>query len=201
MPKWLIALALLTLPVSTQAHDLFTAYVQHRITVTAGQKHIDVTVDLTFFEEWSERERAQMDADGDKRISRDEREAYLKRLAPELAKQMRLRVAGRELELIPLYDPELNLLNSDSVRPDHHRLRLCFFAVTPATLRGGAEIAVEDSLWPEAKALCAIEAEGREGYVLEARKPRDPALPPIRPRETRTFKVTCLQAPPEKPKP
>ncbi len=33
------------------AHDLFAAYVQHSVHLTVGARHIDLTLDLTFFEE------------------------------------------------------------------------------------------------------------------------------------------------------
>ena len=61
-PSWLLFAVLVISPqhVAT-AHDLFTAYIQHSITLTVGARDTDLELDLTFFEEWSARERA---ADG-----------------------------------------------------------------------------------------------------------------------------------------
>jgi hypothetical protein len=180
------------------AHDLFTAYVQHRVHLAVGARHLDLTLDLTFFEEWSARERLAMDADADGRITRTEVESYLKDLSAGLSQQVKLRVAGREVLLAPLYDPELDLLGNDQAIPGHHRLHLFFFAPTPATLRSGDEIVIEDRLWPEAKMLATVAAAGRDGSELEAEQPRDPGFVPLRPGEAWLFNIRCLQPPTSK---
>jgi len=131
------------------AHDLFAAFVQHSVRVTVGARYIDLTLDLTFFEEPSVRERVVMDADANGHITRSELESYVRKLAPQLAEQVDLRVAGQEVPLVPLYDPEVDLLGNDKVGLAHHRLRLFFFAPTPAALRADADIVVEDLLWPD----------------------------------------------------
>jgi hypothetical protein len=140
-----------------------------------------------------------MDADADGRITRAEIEAYLKKLAPELSKQVELRVAGRELPLAPLYDPEADLLGNDKAIPGHHRLRLFFFAPTPATLRAGDEFVIEDRLWPEARALAYVAAEAQDGSTLEAEQSHDPALAPLRLGGAHVFKVRCLKPPTPNP--
>lgn len=176
-------------------HDLFTAYIQHRVQASLGADHLDVTVDLTFFEEWSARERRQMDADGDGKITGAEMRSYLKRLAPVLSQQVRLRVTENELLLTPLYEPEADLLGSDKAGPAHHRLKLVFFASTPRNLRAGDVIAIEDGLWSDAKALITFHAEGRDGCLVEAEK-QEPTSASRRPGEVRTFKLKCLRPPP-----
>ena len=177
------------------AHDLFAAYVQHSVHLTVGARHIDLTLDMTFFEEPSARERMVMDADANGHITRSELESYVRKLAPELAEQMDLRVAGQDLPLIPLYSPEIDLLGSDKVGPAHHRLRLFFFAPTPTALRADAEIVIEDRLWPETKALGTLQAEGSDGCALEAEKTSDPSFAPASAGEARLFKVRCLKPP------
>ena len=137
------------LPRATFAHDLFTAYVQHSVRLSVNASHIDLTLDLTFFEEWSAKERLAMDTDSDGRISRREMDVYVKKLAPQIAKQVKVRVAERELSLAPLYEPEIDLLGNDQTGPAHHRLRIFFFAMTPAQLHAGDQIVIEDSLWPK----------------------------------------------------
>jgi hypothetical protein len=180
------------------AHDLFAAYIQHRIHVTVRAKYVDVTLELTFFEEWSWLERQAMDADHNGHISRAELESYVKRLAPVVAEQVSLRLAGREVDLAPLYEPEVDLLSNDETGPAHHRLRLFFFAPRPAALRAGDELVVEDSLWPKAKALGTVQAEGQDGCALEAEQPDDPAFAPALSGEARCFKVKCLKPPEER---
>ncbi len=181
------------------AHDLFTNYVQHSVQLTAGARHLDLTLDLTFFEEWSARERQAMDTDSNGRITRPELESYLKQLAPRLSQQVKLRVAGRELPLIPLYDPEVDLMADDKTGSGHHRLRLFYFAPPPPALNAGDELVVEDSLWPGAKILGTVQAEGRDGCLLTTEIPTTPDLGAARSDQTRSFKVRCLKPPPRMP--
>ncbi len=193
---WLLSACIaIGLPCRAEAHALFTAYIRHGILVTVGARHFDIEVDLTFFEEWSGRERAAMDSDADGTITRPEVELYVKKLAPDLARQIRLCVGSRELALAPLYAPEVDLLGSRQAGPAHHRLRLFFFAADPAPLRAGDEILIEDRLWPAAKALGFLQADGRDGCALEAEKRDDPGFAPLRAGEARLFKVRCLQPP------
>ena len=199
----LFALASLALTLAREAaaHDLYTKFIQHRVQVEVGAQHIDLTVDLTFFEEWSSRERRQMDADRDGRITRAEIEWYLGKNAPALAKQVKLLVSGHELPLAELYEPEVDLLGSDQAGPGHHRLRLFFFARPPVSLRANDRLVIEDRLWPDTRALVTVQAEGRDGATLEPEKLTDPSFPPAQPGEARVFSVRCLQppkAPPDK---
>lgn len=188
-------------PPSTPAHNILSEFIQHGVQLTVGAQHIDVTVDLTFFEEWSVRERKAMDADGSGEIIRVEIENYLKRLAPQLARQVKLRVAGRELALVPLYEAEVDLLGDHQVGPTHHRLRLFLFGPTPE-LRAGDELVIESSLWPEAKALATPQTEGRDGCKLTTLISVEAGLtnPPSQ-GEKRLFKFRCLQPPSPKVNP
>ena len=183
------------LPLSAAAHDVLTNFVQHSVHLTLSARHLDVTLDLSFFEEWSARERHAMDTDASGHITRTELEAYLKKLAPQLSQQLGLRIASRESLLVPLYDPEIDLLGSDNTGPGHHRLRLFFFLSTPPTMRLGDEIVVEDLLWPEAQALVTLQAEGRDGCVLRTETPDDPGFVSARPGEARLCNFRCLKPP------
>ncbi len=183
------------LPFRTVAHDVFRQYIQHSIHLTIGARYIDLVVDLTFFEDWSARERALMDADHDGRVTRSELSAYLKKLAPQLASQVQLGIAGRKFVPVPLYDPEVDLLGDDKVGPAHHRLRLCFFLPTPPELHYRTEILVEDRLWPDAKALATLQPEPHDGCKLEAEKPGDPAFAPVPPGQARIFRFVSLKPP------
>ena len=198
-----LALPLLALPgflPPASAHDLFAAYVQHRVAVTVASKHVDVTIQLTFFEDGSEHERRHMDANGDGRVSRAEVETYLKNAEPDLARAVKLRVGGQPLELVALYAPQLDLLGNDGVGRGHHQLTLHFFVPTPKDLAVGTELTVEDRLWPAGRALGALEVEGKDGCRLEAVPRSDPAYPPAREGEAREFKMRVL-APPQVPAP
>ncbi len=176
-------------------HDFFTGYIQHSVLITVGVRYIDLEIDLTFFEEWSARERTAMDADASGRITRAESESYAKKLESELCQTVTLRLAGRELGLSPLYPPELDLLGNDRTGPAHHRLKLFFFVPTPAVLRAGDEMVVEDRLWPRAKAFGTLQSEGRDDCAVDTVNSSDPALASTLPGEVRLFKVRCIRPP------
>ncbi len=180
---------------SLRAHDLFSAYIQHGVQLSVSAAHVDLTLDLTFFEEWSAKERLAMDTDGNGRISRSEQDAYVKKLAPRIAQQVKLRVGGREAAIAPLYDPELDLLGSDQVGPAHHRLRLFFFVVTPVQVRAGDEIIVTDSLWPKAKALGTQQVENGDGSAFEVKPTGEPIDAIVQPDNAKRFTFRCVKPP------
>jgi hypothetical protein len=182
-----------------RAHDTLGACVQHCVRVTVGARHIDVTLDLTFFEQWSASERAAMDANSDGVITRPEREAYLRRIGTNVCNQVKLFVAGRELSLALLYDPELDLLENSRVGPAHHRLRLSLFGATPIDLRAGDEMMVEEKLWPSAETLVTTLAEGRDGCRLATGLPTGAELLPGKAEPPRRITFKCLQPPSAKP--
>jgi len=190
----LCALAAIGMSPIAAAHDVLRTCIQHEVRVAIGARHIDVTVDLTFFEEWSTRERRIMDADASGNITRAELESYVKKLAPSLAKELKLQVAGREVPLAPLYNPEVDLLANKGIGPAHHRLRLFFFAATPK-LHENDELGIEDHLWPEAKALATSEAEGRDGCIVRAERLVNAAPGLARGDDVRLFKFRCLKPP------
>jgi hypothetical protein len=177
------------------SHELFTAYIQHRVAVAVGARHVDVTVQLTFFEDSSAQERTRMDVNKDGLVSHTEVERYRKDAETSSAKAVRLRVGDQPLGLSVLYSPQLDLLGEDRVVRGHHQLTLHFFAPTPRHLAAGAELVVEDRLWPEFRALGAVQAEGRDGCRVEAVLPNDPVFAPARDNEAREFKVRILTPP------
>lgn len=206
----LLGLLTLHLALTARSHDFLAGFLQHLIVLELGAKHLDVTVHLTFFEDGSEHEREHMDANGDGRLSRAETEAYLAELEPKLNRAVTLRLAGlpaatvapagQPVPLTPLRAPELDLLGNERVGRGHHRLTLHFFAPTPTNLAPGAELVVEDRLWPKSRALGVLRVEGKDGCRLESLPRTDPTFPPAREGEARAFKARLL-APPAAPPP
>ena len=80
---------------SADAHDLFAEYIQHRVKLSVSARHVDVIVELTFFEDWSARERQRMDEDGDGRIRRVEMGNYVSNLAASLNTRVGVLMGGR----------------------------------------------------------------------------------------------------------
>jgi hypothetical protein len=180
---------------TTFGHDLFTAYLQHRVGIVVGARHVDVTVQLTFFEDGSEHERAHLDTSGDGRISRAEIERYEQDAETTLAQAVKLHMGGQLLELAPLCMPKLDLLGNNNVGRGHHQLTLRLFAPTLPSLQTGTELVVEDRLWPEMRALGSVHVEGRDGCRLEAEPPSDPLHPPARDGEAREFRARVVTPP------
>jgi hypothetical protein len=186
---------LLAVALSVAGHEVLTTYIQHRVGVVVAARYLDVTVQLTFFEDSSAHERQHMDADGDGRLTRAETDAYLRQLESQLAQAVKLRVAGQPVPLVPLREPELDLLGHARVGPRHHRLTLFFFAATPTNLVPGVELVVEDRLWPEARALGSIQVQGKDGYRLEPVALGEPLLPPARKGQARVFAARVVAVP------
>lgn len=180
---------------ATRAHDTLASYIQHQVILSLSAEHLDLTVHLTFFEDGSEHEREHMDANHDGQLSRAETEAYLKQLEPKLADTLKLRVAGKPVDLVLLREPELDLLGHSRTGRWHHRLSLYFFAPRPPGLAPGAELVVEDRLWPATRAVGLLQVEGRDGARLEAAPLRDSLLPPARKGEAREFKARVVAPP------
>ncbi len=200
----LCGLLILWPALTARSHDTLAGFLQHQVVLSLGAEHLDVTVHLTFFEDGSEHERAHMDTDQDGLLSREETGAYLKRLEPELARAVSLRVAGKAVALIPLREPELDLLGSARTGRWHHRLSLYYFAATPADLAAGTELVVEDHLWPTLRAVAMLHVTARDGARLEAVPLPEAWLPPARRDEARLFKARLLAPPrrdPEQPRP
>lgn len=177
------------------AHNSLAGCIQHRIEVTGGAQYLDVTVQLTFFEEVSAHERGDMDTDQDGRVSRAEESAYLKELEPVLSKAVGLRLNGQQVALITLYPAEMDLLGNDRVGPVRHQLTLHYFARTPLDVASGAELVVEDRLWPGVRAMGSLQAQGKDDWRLEALPRSDVLFAPARDQEPRTFAARVITPP------
>ena len=178
-----------------EAHDTLAGCIQHRVEVTVGAQHLDVTVQLTFFEDGSEHERGDMDSNQDGRVNRAEQSAYLKELEPVLSKAVGLRLDGQPVTLITLYPAELDLLGNDQAGRGRHQLTLHYFARTPAGLAVGAELVVEDRLWSGARALGSLQAQGKDDCRLEVIPLSDALFAPARDQEARAFKARIVAPP------
>ncbi len=176
-------------------HAVFMSYVEHRARAVVGPDNMDLRIDLTFFEIRSMAERRRMDANGDNRISADETRDYLKKVASTVAGAVQLRVDGRFVDLVPLYEPEIDLLGVTEVAPSHLLLRLFYFARTPSWLTAGSEIVFEDCLWPQAAAIRAFEVVGRDGCQMTSQDQADPLSGPDVATGPQRFAARCAAIP------
>ncbi|MGI9429583.1 MAG: hypothetical protein ACR2NM_13050 [Bythopirellula sp.] len=150
------------------AHPQMTRSVRHRAAITAGPKNVDVTIELTLGEVPALLERLAMDADGDNQISPDEIEFYLNEHSEVLQEAVNLSIADQPLELLFLYEPEIDLRGEDTSSAFRLVFRLFFFARTPHGLSVGDELALSDRLWSHAPAMATFQVTGQGGIELAA---------------------------------
>lgn len=201
LSRLLLTLALWMILVANNAgaHDVLAAFIQHRVGIVISPKYVDVTVQLTFFEEASEHERAHMDTNRDGILTRAETDAYLREIASELETAVKLRVKDVEVALTPLRNSELDLLGAARTGRGHHRLTAYYFAPAPAQLDEGASFVVEDRLWSDVRAIASMQAEGKDGYRLQALPSLDPVYPAGLKNRPRVFSAKVLAIPARSP--
>ena len=156
-------------------HPVYTDHIEHRAGLRLDRRNIDLTLELTFFELRSLAERRLMDRNRDGLIRPDEQAAYLAGLRDRVQAQVRLLVDGRELDLVELFDPELELPGPATLGQGHHRLRLALFARRPAWMREGSVVELENRLWAGGPCLWSLSAEARDDLTLGLTRAEPPA--------------------------
>jgi hypothetical protein len=147
-------------------------YVAHAIRVNIGPANIDIDVELTFNETVSLKERKLMDRDQNGSIDRAEMASYLAELEPILESGIQLTIGAHAVELLMRYEPELDLLGAQTVMPEHHVLKLAFFARISTVSAAVQEVVLQDHLWADAPALCSFQAAGTDGIEVQVTSPR-----------------------------
>ncbi|MFA6241041.1 MAG: hypothetical protein WC655_08935 [Candidatus Hydrogenedentales bacterium] len=151
---------------AAHAHESLEQYVQHVAVLSVSPDNIDLTLEISFNAHDSLDERRTMDANNDGAIDSDEKNAYLKRVLEKAEKSLSLSVAGKDVRLVPLYDPELDMYDSQDLEEHPHLLRLFLFARTPKSFKAGSEIALEDRLWDSKPAMLQACVRSRDGIEL-----------------------------------
>ena len=167
--RWVMAIGL-ALPCGfAMAHSTLSAYVQHDVLLEASKTYLDLTVQLTFFDDEAEARRDALDVNGDGDFSAEERAAFKKALMAEAEKALLLHVDGAALELVSRFDPEI----ACAVPPGgeaHLRfeIRLHFFADLPALPDGKAALEVHDSLYADVPAMASLRVAAKDGIQISA---------------------------------
>lgn len=157
-------------PWSAYAHDALERYIQHAAVLSVSSENIDVTLEISFNAQDSLDERKAMDANHDAALSDEEKRAYLKRILADAEDGLCLRVDGQELRLVPLYDPELDLYDSRDLEAHPHLLRVFLFARTPASLKKGSTVSLENRLWKNKPAVLQARIKSSEGVDLVSKQ-------------------------------
>ncbi|HSA27151.1 MAG TPA: hypothetical protein P5159_11500 [Phycisphaerae bacterium] len=175
------------------AHTVLMDCVQHRVALAVDPVNIDVDVELIFGEWQSLLQRRQMDRNGDDTVTSEEQAAYERYLAGTLIEPLSLLIDGRRLDLIPLYEPSVDLGGSNRTSLSGHQVRLSYFARTPSWLAAGSRITLSDRLWTRQPALSFLNVTGRDGFRL-AVESTDPVLSPWATGGPRLMQARCTLA-------
>ncbi|MGQ9652186.1 MAG: hypothetical protein ACUVXJ_18980 [Phycisphaerae bacterium] len=177
------------------AHAVLMTFIRHDAKISIGRRNIDVTIELTFHEYPSLAERRRMDRNHDEAITETEIKGYLDSMVDLFRGALTLTVDDRPLQVIPLYDPKIDLLDAPNVAPAHHALRLSWFARTPPWLRAGSRIRAQYRLWPEAPRIDVFSAIAEDGFRLVADDVSGPASLTEAATGPREIRLSCQTAP------
>ena len=150
------------------AHTSLERYVRETVSVSVGTENIDIRIQFSFPSDLSLAERQRMDRDGDGKISKQEKDAYLTDFQARAERLMRMTVNGKTLPLIPLEDTVLDLEDAPGVEAHPHELRLACFARMPKNFAVGGTIVLESGLWAEAPLMVAVSMETAGGIRFHA---------------------------------
>src|ERR1041385_2238288 len=103
-------LALAALAGPAAAHNSLGGFVVHDGRIVLGSSLIDVELVLTYRELAALDERRALDRDGDGRVDQAEVAALGERFLEEMRTGLRVSLAGRDLALVSLADPRVDLL-------------------------------------------------------------------------------------------
>lgn len=148
------------------AHPQLMTSVLHRVEITTNPQDIDVTIELTIGDTPALAERKLMDRDHDGVITSKEVASYLDERAEKLLQAVSLSIGGRTVELVFLYEPEIELGVKDASNPSHMVLRLFYFARSPKNCHVGDEIALTDRLWNHAPSVASYHVGSRDGLEM-----------------------------------
>ena len=103
-------------------HAVYMTFARHDTSISVDPTNIDVTIELTFHEMPSLAERRRMDRDHDRTITAAEMKVYLTERSSLLQDGVTMTVDGRPVDVVELYEPEIDLLDVNGIAPSHHIL-------------------------------------------------------------------------------
>ncbi len=164
---WVLAMVCFVSPCAL-AHTSLERYVRECVSISVGVENIDVRIQFSFPADLSLAERRLMDRDGDGKVSKGEKEAYLNDVQTRAEQLLRLSVNGQAVLLIPLEDPVLDLQDEPGIEAHPHELRLAYFARMPKAFGVDGTIALDSGLWTETPLMVSVSMEGAAGIHFHA---------------------------------
>jgi hypothetical protein len=180
---------------SAVAHPQLMTSVRHRTAIHVSRKNVDVIIELTVGEIPAFTERLQMDNNQDGRIEASEVEGYINEQSGALQQAVSLSIAGQPVEMLFLYEPEIDLGIENTSSASHLIFRLFYFTRLPSGLKAGDEIVLEDRLWSHAPSLGSYHVAGQDGLALVAEKTASTLWSTPGDEKPLVMHVRCLAAP------
>jgi hypothetical protein len=174
------------------AHVELEQYSQQRVNAVVGTANVDITVEFRFTGPASLFQRKQMDTNGDGALSEEERQEYLTTIANQAEEGLRLQIDEKPCALIPLYDPELDILDSTGIEAHPHVLRLHYFARTPESLHVGSTILLDSHMWTDTPWLVASSVHGSDGIEISGAPNPGLRRPSKEPKSIRVLEAKCV---------
>ncbi len=150
------------------AHTSLEHYIREDVAISVGQDNVDIRIQFEFPAAYSLVERKAMDTDRDGKLTSAERRAYLLVVAQRAERQLLLKMDGKEVLLIPLEDPVVDLLDEPSAEAHPHVLRLAYFARTPKDFGQSHALSLDSALWADGPLLLSVSFEASEGIRMRA---------------------------------
>ena len=185
----LVAAMVCLLSPAVLGHESLGHFPQHRALLEIGPVNIDLQLELTFYPPQSVLERRRMDTNHDARLESSELKAYARRLTRIAEDEICIFVDGKSVPVVTLFEPELELFESQGHAEGGHVLRLFLFARIPPELVQNGVIELHDKLWADSPAMCLLEATERDGMRIITIADTSMGVRFFAPDEKRVFQV------------
>lgn len=179
---------------SVVAHPQLMTSVRHRTAIEVSRQNIDVFVELTVGEIPAFAERLVLDNNQDGQIAASEVADYFNEQSEALRQAVNLSIAGQRVELLFLYEPEVDWGAEGRSLASQLVFRLFYFARLPQRLQAGDEIVLEDRLWAHAPSLASYHATGQDGVELVAETTASTLASTPGDKQPLVMRVRCLAA-------
>ncbi|GMV99480.1 MAG: hypothetical protein AMXMBFR84_06190 [Candidatus Hydrogenedentota bacterium] len=162
----ILFMAFVAVAFDASAHEELERYIQQRVMAEVSRENIDFTLEILFTSPASVRERKRIDANHDGALDKAERKAYLESALTKLESDVRFQIDMEAVNIVPLGEPELDLLDSKDMEAHPHVLRFRFFARTPGSFRGGSVLQLDSRLFVDEPCLVSVSVQGKGGIQM-----------------------------------
>ena len=179
------------------AHPTLSDSIGHSSTLTIGAQYIDATVELTFLGTHAQIKRRELDLNKDGHIESSELKAYSRSLLPKAAKYIRLKQGQAPLDLISLYDPEIDVGSTRDISTTPVTIRISFFTSTPKNITTQNQLSLHDTFYSGIPGIYRHSVLGTDGLHTTLISQPMISHKPSTKKQTPVLKVTVTPATPK----